>query len=80
MFAALPWIGAVAAIATVAVGLGLDLPGTQLGVPHPPFIGAYGPRANVLLVVAIPCFAGAVALVPSLLRARSRRCSPPRCS
>ena len=66
---ALPWIGALAAIATVVVGVGLDLSGTQLGVPHPPFIGAWGPRANVLLVVAVPCFAGAVALVPTLLRA-----------
>jgi hypothetical protein len=68
---ALPWLGVVAALATVAVGIGLDLSGTQLGVPHPPFIGAWGPRANVLLVVAIPCFAGAVALVPALLRARA---------
>jgi methylthioxylose transferase len=66
-----PWIGALAAIATVVVGVGLDLSGTQLGVPHPPFIGAWGPRANVLLVVAVPCFAGAVALVPSLLKARA---------
>jgi hypothetical protein len=68
---ALPWIGAVAAVATVAVGIGLDLSGTQLGVPHPPFIGAWGPRAHVLLVVAVPCFAGAVALVPTLLRSRA---------
>jgi methylthioxylose transferase len=66
-----PWIGAAAAIATVAVGLALDASGTQLGVPHPPFIGAYGPRANVLLVVAIPCFVAAVALVGVLLRART---------
>jgi hypothetical protein len=68
---AVPWIGAAAAVATVVVGVGLDLSGTQLGVPHPPFIGAWGPRANVLLAAAIPCFVGAVALVPSLLRARA---------
>src|SRR6478752_6011201 len=67
---AVPWIGALAAIATVAVGLRLDATGTQLGVPHPPFIGAWGPRANLWLVVAVPCFIGAVALVPTLLRAR----------
>ncbi len=67
---ALPWIGALVAFATVAVGLTLDGTGTQLGVPHPPFIGAWGPRANLWLVVAVPCFAGAVLLVPTLLRAR----------
>jgi hypothetical protein len=67
---AVPWIGAVAAIATVAVGLVLDARGTQLGVPHPPFIGAWGPKATVWVFVAVPCFAVAVALVPVLLRAR----------
>jgi hypothetical protein len=67
---AVPWIGAAAAVATVAVGLALDARGTQLGVPHPPFIGAYGPRATVWLLLAVPCFAGAVALVPALLRTR----------
>jgi hypothetical protein len=55
-------------VATVAVGLVLDATGTQLGVPHPPFIGAYGPRANVLELVTIACFVAAVALVPYLLR------------
>lgn len=65
---ALPWIGMAAAFATVVVGISLDLSGTQLGVPHPPFIGAWGPQAHLLLAVAIPCFAGAVALVPALLR------------
>ena len=66
----LPWIVFGAMAATVAVGLALDASGHLLGVPHPPFIGAWGPRANVLILVAIPCFAGAVALVPTLLRAR----------
>src|SRR3954470_17315301 len=54
--------------ATVVIGLSLDASGTQLGVPHPPFIGAYGPQANVLELVTIPCFVAAVALVPHLLR------------
>ena len=44
--------------------------GTLLGVPHPPFIGAYGPRATAWLLVAIPCFVAAVALVPRVLRMR----------
>lgn len=56
--------------ATVVIGLSLDFSGTQLGVPHPPFIGAWGPQANVLELVTIPCFAIAVALVPWLLRQR----------
>jgi hypothetical protein len=67
---ALPWTVVGGVVATVAVGLTLDATGTQLGVPHPPFIGAWGPRAHPLLAVAILCFAAAVALVPLLLRAR----------
>ena len=39
-------------------------------MPHPPFIGAYGPQANILELVTIPCFVAAVALVPILLRAK----------
>jgi hypothetical protein len=54
--------------ATVVIGLSLDWSGTQLGVPHPPFIGAYGPQASILELVTIPCFVAAVALVPDLLR------------
>src|SRR4051812_23120197 len=54
--------------ATVVIGLSLDAAGTQLGVPQPPFIGAYGPQANILELVTIGCFAAAVALVRSLLR------------
>jgi hypothetical protein len=56
--------------ATVVIGLSLDWSGTQLGVPHPPFIGAYGPQANVMELITIPCFVAAVALVPWLLRQR----------
>jgi hypothetical protein len=67
---AVPWVGAVAAFVTVVVGLWLDATGTQLGVPHPPFIGAWGPKATLWLLVAVPCFAAAVALVPTLLRAK----------
>src|SRR4051795_5565764 len=54
--------------ATVVIGLSFDWSGTQLGVPHPPFIGAYGPQANILELVTIPAFVAAVALVPWLLR------------
>src|SRR3954469_7403316 len=54
----------------VVIGLSLDWSGTQLGVPHPPFIGAYGPQANVMELITIPCFVAAVALVPWLLRRR----------
>jgi hypothetical protein len=61
-------MAAMAAI--VVIGLSLDWSGTQLGVPHPPFIGAWGPQANVLELVTVPCFVAAVALVPWLLRAR----------
>src|SRR3954454_1520077 len=57
--------------ATVVLGLSLDASGSQLGVPHPPFIGAYRPQANVLELVTIPCFVAAVLLVPWLLRART---------
>jgi len=63
-------LGMGATAATVVIGLSLDAGGTQLGVPHPPFIGAYGPRADVLELVTVPCFAIAVALVPWLLRQR----------
>jgi methylthioxylose transferase len=66
----LPWAGAVVAFATVVVGTILDANGTRLGVPNPPFIGAYGPKANTWLIAAIPCFVVAVALVPRLLRSR----------
>jgi hypothetical protein len=65
----LPWVAALGAVTTVAVGLWLDASGTLLGVPHPPFIGAYGPRAHPLLALAIPAFVAAVALTPWLLRA-----------
>jgi hypothetical protein len=65
-----PWVWAALATATVAVGLALDASGTLLGVPHPPFIGGYGPRADPWLIVALPCFLAAVALVPRVLRMR----------
>jgi hypothetical protein len=64
-------LGMAAMATTVVIGLSLDLSGTQLGVPHPPFIGAWGPQANVLELVTIPCFVAAVALVPWLLRQRT---------
>jgi len=61
-------LGMAAMAASVVIGLSLDAGGTQLGVPHPPFIGAYGPQANLLELVTIPAFVTAVALVPGLLR------------
>ncbi|HET6549062.1 MAG TPA: hypothetical protein VFG79_11425, partial [Solirubrobacter sp.] len=64
-----PWAGAVVAVATIVVGLALDATGHPLGVPQPPFIGAYGPRADPWLLAAIPAFAAAVAVAPRLLRA-----------
>jgi hypothetical protein len=69
MTRALPLAAALVATATVAVGLWLDARGTLLGVPHPPFIGAYGPRAHALVWLALPAFAATVALTPRLLRA-----------
>jgi hypothetical protein len=64
MTARASWIGAAVAAATVAVGLWQDEHGHLLGVPHPPFIGAYGPRATAWLALALPCFIAAVVLVP----------------
>jgi hypothetical protein len=58
---------AVAAL-TVAVGLQQDLTGHPLGVPHPPFIGAWGPKATLWLLLAVPCFAAATALVNPMLK------------
>ena len=55
--------------ATVAVGTALDHSGTPLGVPNPPFIGGWWPRANPWLLAAVPCFAAAVALTPRILKA-----------
>src|SRR3954468_3335476 len=55
--------------ATVAVGTALDHTGTPLGVPNPPFIGGWWPRANPWLFIAIPCFAAAVAATPRILKA-----------
>ncbi|HWK26275.1 MAG TPA: hypothetical protein VNS09_06930 [Solirubrobacter sp.] len=53
---------AVVVVATVVVGLALDATGTQLGVPHPPFIGAWGPRMDPLALIALPAFAAAALL------------------
>ena len=61
------------AVATVAVGLWRDAHGTQLGVPHPPFIGAYGIRATWWLIPTVPAFVAAVALVRPVLRLRGVR-------
>jgi len=66
-----PAVAAVLAVATVAVGLYEDANGRLLGVPHPPFIGAWNPQATGWLWLAIPCFAVGVALVQPLLKAKS---------
>lgn len=66
-----PWVVPAIAMAvaalTVAVGLQQDLTGHPLGVPHPPFIGAWGPKATLWLLLGVPCFAAATALVNPLL-------------
>jgi len=68
----LPWLGALVAAGTVAVGLWLDARGTQLGVPHPPTLGGWAPRAHPLAWVAVPLVLLGMALVPWLARARLR--------
>jgi hypothetical protein len=44
--------------------------GTELGLPYPPFIGRWDPRADAWLLIALASFAVAVALVPRALAAR----------
>ncbi|MDA0184416.1 hypothetical protein OJ997_29195 [Solirubrobacter phytolaccae] len=68
---ALPFVAAAVAVATVAVGLWEDGHGRLLGVPHPPFIGAWNPEATWWLVLTIPCFVAAVALVKPALRLKA---------
>jgi hypothetical protein len=65
-----PWLAAAVAAGTVAAGLVLDAHGTDLGLPHPPFIGRWDPQADAWLLVAVAAFALAVALVPKALAAR----------
>lgn len=64
----MPLVAAIIAAATVFVGLWEDGHGRLLGVPHPPFIGAWNPEATLWLLAAIPCFVAAVALVNPLFR------------
>jgi methylthioxylose transferase len=65
---ALPWAAAAVAAVTVAVGLYVRrATDTPLGVPYPPALGDWSPQADPLLLVAIACFATAVALAPRLL-------------
>ena len=77
---AVPWIGAVAAVATVVVGLWLDATGTQLGVPHPPFIGAWGPQATPRGCCSRCRASRAPSRSSRRCCGRSRSCSPRRCS
>ena len=41
----------------------------DLGLRYPPFAGNYAPRASLWTIVAVPCFAAAIALIPRALRA-----------
>jgi hypothetical protein len=59
------------AAATVAAGLYLRrATDTPIGVPWPPALGAWGPRADPWLAVTITTFAAALALAPRLLTLR----------
>jgi methylthioxylose transferase len=69
----LPWLAALVALATVAVGLYVRrATGTPLGTPYPPSSGSLEPAADPMLAVAVVCFAAAVALAPRLLDPRVR--------
>lgn len=66
--ALLPWAGAALALGTLVAGAYVRGAGMPLGLPYAPLIGNWHPEADPLLAVTIPCFAGAVALAPRLLR------------
>jgi hypothetical protein len=64
-----PWAAAAVAVATVTAGAVLSAGGIDLGLPSPPFIGRWDPQAGAWLLIALACFALAVALVPRALAA-----------
>jgi hypothetical protein len=66
----LPWIVAAVGAVTVAAGLALDAAGMPLGVPLPPLLGGWVPRAHPLLAASVACFAATVWLGPRLLSPR----------
>jgi hypothetical protein len=69
----LPWIGAVMAAVTVAVGLYVRrFTDTPLGAPYPPSLGNLDVAAHPLLGASVAAFAAAVALAPRLLDERVR--------
>lgn len=68
---ATPLVATAIAVLTVAVGLWEDGHGRLLGVPHPPFIGAWNPEVTAWVLLAVPCFMAGVALVNPLLRLKA---------
>lgn len=68
---ATPLVATFIAAATVFVGLWEDGHGRLLGVPHPPFIGAWNPEVTAWIVLTVPCFVGAVLLVNPLVKLKA---------
>jgi hypothetical protein len=69
--AGVPALAGVVAVGIVAVGLYVRrATDTPLGVPYPPALGNWDPRADVLILASVACFAAAVLLVPRLLDPR----------
>ena len=61
------WLGAAIAAGTLLAAALID---RDLGLRYPPFVGNYAPKVSLWMLLAIPAFAAAVALVPRTLRAR----------
>lgn len=65
--AARAWLGAAIAAGTL---LAAALSDRDLGLRHPPFVGNYAPQVSLWMLLAVPAFAAAVALVPRALTFR----------
>jgi hypothetical protein len=65
--AARAWLGAAIAAGTLLAAALIE---RDLGLRYPPFVGNYAPRVSFWMLLAIPAFAAAVALVPRALKAR----------
>jgi methylthioxylose transferase len=61
------WLGAAIAAGTLLAAALID---RDLGLRYPPFVGNYAPRVSLWMLLAIPAFAAAVALVPRALNSR----------
>jgi hypothetical protein len=61
------WLGAAIAAGTLLAAALID---RDLGLRYPPFVGNYAPRVSLWMLLAVPAFAAAVALVPRALTAR----------